>query len=413
MGLPMRFEFIPYPLWRRRGLTALRPLLGRITAADADAQPPATPAHMAHYLTRWGILPDGLNSVAARDALAAARPEIAAAPPASEAASFDGPIRLPAQWEPVEAVIVTWPSLYPPLWKAAAQIAEAVSPVARVDILVNDPLWAAAAWLMLERRGLAKLDQIRFVHLPTDDIWVRDYGPFVGFRPDGSRAALDAIYDPLPAYPAARDDAMPRRFGALQGIPVRALDLHTEGGNFWSDGQGTLFASEGIYGRNPHLSRAEVEQRLHEAFSFDRLLITGPLWSEETGHVDLVMKLADAGTILVNPPSTPFNRQRLERTKALLGGDTSASGQPYRLLELPMPPPYLNWGVYPVWRSYTNSLTVNGRVLMPVFRTGHDARALTIYQNALPDFEIVPVECSQTANGGGAVHCLTKEVPKA
>ena len=111
MGLPMRFEFIPYPLWRRRGLTALRPLLGRITAADADAQPPATPAHMAHYLTRWGILPDGLNSVAARDALAAARPEIAAAPPASEAASFDGPIRLPAQWEPVEAVIVTWPSL--------------------------------------------------------------------------------------------------------------------------------------------------------------------------------------------------------------------------------------------------------------------------------------------------------------
>lgn len=78
-----------------------------------------------------------------------------------------------------------------------------------------------------------------------------------------------------------------------------------------------------------------------------------------------------------------------------------------------MPPPYLNWGIYPVWRSYTNSLTVNGRVLMPVFRTGHDARALTIYQNALPDFEIVPVDCSQTANGGGAVHCLTKEVPKA
>jgi len=50
---------------------------------------------------------------------------------------------------------------------------------------------------------------------------------------------------------------------------------------------------------------------------------------------------------------------------------------------------------------------------MPVFRVGQDARALAIYQNALPDFEIVPVDCSQAANGGGAVHCLTKEVPSA
>jgi agmatine deiminase len=65
-----------------------------------------------------------------------------------------------------------------------------------------------------------------------------------------------------------------------------------------------------------------------------------------------------------------------------------------------------------VWRSYTNSLTVNGRVLVPIFRVPQDSRALAVYQSALPEFEIIPVDCSRAANGGGAVHCLTKEVAK-
>ncbi len=83
------------------------------------------------------------------------------------------------------------------------------------------------------------------------------------------------------------------------------------------------------------------------------------------------------------------------------------------MLELPALAPYMNWGVYAIWRSYTNSLTVNGRVLVPVFRARQDEQALAVYKSAMPDYEIVPIDCSQAANGGGAVHCLTKEVVRA
>lgn len=412
MELPLRFDFIPYPLWRRRGLTALRPVLRRFTAAGADEQPPTTPAQMAHYMTRWGILPDGLNAAAARDGLAAIQPPLAEAPPAAQAAHFAGRLRLPAQWEPLEAVILTWPVLYPALWNAHAEMAEAISPVARVDIVISHPIWASAIALFLERRGQARFDQIRYVLLPTNDIWVRDYGPFVGFAPDGSRAALDGVYHPLSAYPAGQDDVMPQRYAALLDIPVRTFDLRTEGGNFWSDGQGTLLMTEGLYARNPHLGREEVERRLREAFQFDKLLLVDSIRGEETGHVDLVFKLADRHTILINPPSLPFNRARIEKAQALFRRETNAAGEPYRVIELPAPAPYLNWGFFSIWRSYTNSLTVNGRVLAPVFRVAQDARALALYQSALPDHEIIPINCAQAANGGGAVHCLTKEVVK-
>lgn len=410
MELPLRFDFIPYPVWRRRGLTGLRPLLRAVSAADVDGRPPATPAQMAHFLTRWKILPDGMNAVTARDALSAIQPPLAEAPPAAAAQSFSGPIRLPAQWEPLEAVLLTWPVLYPPLWPAYAEMAEAISEVARADILVTDSAWAGAIALYLERRGHIQGGQLRFVRVPVDDIWVRDYGPFVGFQADGTRAALDAVYHPLAAYPSAQDDIVPQRYAALEHIPVRSLDIYTEGGNFWSDGRGTLLMTDGLYARNPQLDRAEVLRRLHAAFAFDKLILVDSVKGEHTGHVDLVFKLADARTVLLNAPSLFLNRSRLERTRHVLERETNAAGEPYRLFELPALAPYLNWGAYTIWRSYTNSLTVNGRVLVPVFRAAQDKQALAVYKRAMPGYEIIPIDCAAAANGGGAVHCLTKEI---
>jgi agmatine/peptidylarginine deiminase len=31
----------------------------------------------------------------------------------------------------------------------------------------------------------------------------------------------------------------------------------------------------------------------------------------------------------------------------------------------------------------------------------------------MPSHDIIPIQCAVGANGGGAVHCLTKEVPKS
>ena len=146
---------------------------------------------------------------------------------------------------------------------------------------------------------------------------------------------------------------------------------------------------------------------------FDKLITVPPLWREETQHIDLLIKLADAQTVLVGAPTPLFNASRLRRAADILRRATNAEGQPYRVIELPMPQPYLNWGMYPIWRSYTNALTVNDRVLVPTFGLPSDASALAIYRAAMPDHTVIPIDCRAAANGGGAVHCLTKEVPAA
>ncbi len=424
----LQFNPIPYPLWRRHFpapvKAALRPLLRRYTPADADERPPETPAAMAAYLSRWGLLKAADEYRAAaflRDTPLA----VEVVPQAVEPARAPvGRVRLPAQWERLESVILAWPVFYPALWPQHAAMVEAIAPVAGVVITVPHPMWARAVKLYLEFRwgepaapeqqshaapGCGK--GIRYLHLPTDDIWVRDYGPIVGYGATGGRVCVKTVYDPLPTYPQARDNTMALRWAAHESIPVRPLDLHLEGGNIWTDGAGTLILAEQVFYSNPYLTRAALEHRLHTVFEFEKLIITPRLKREETGHVDLLVKLAAADTVLVSAPDVIYNGGQLRAAADLFRCETNAAGQPYRVLELPTPPLYLNWGVYPVWRTYTNALTVNGRVLVPVFGLDSDEPALAVYREAMPEYEIIPIDSRASVNGGGAVHCLTREIP--
>ncbi|MBI1277932.1 MAG: hypothetical protein GC179_07370 [Anaerolineaceae bacterium] len=416
-NFPLQFNTIPYPIWRRSlplGLgNLLQPLAAHYLAAEADLNPPKLPEEMLNFMTRWGLLHYS-DLLTILDALSDDLPNLERTQPEhiKPTTLFDTntKVRLPAQWEPIDTVLLTWPSIYPSLWEQHAQMVEAITPVSSVSILVTHALWANAARLFLGLRGKADLSRIRFLLLPTDDVWVRDYGPVVAQNEKGEQVAVKLVFDPLPNYPQQLDNTMALRWAAHEEIPVHHLDLHLEGGNIWSDGRGTFIMASQIFHSNPGLTRTQLLDQLHSVFDFSKLIITPRLEREETGHVDLLVKLADAETVLI-PHASGFNRAALHQTAGIFRRSTNASGQPYRIFELPNPPLYLNWGIYPVWRTYTNSLTVNGRVLVPVFGIHSDNEALAVYRQAMPDFNIIPIDCAPGANGGGAVHCLTKEIP--
>ena len=74
----------------------------------------------------------------------------------------------------------------------------------------------------------------------------------------------------------------------------------------------------------------------------------------------------------------------------------------------------------PGWRSggthytYTNAVIVNQVVLTCRFggsNAARDAQALATFQAALPDHEIVPVDCSGIIGQAGAIHCIVMHVP--
>ena len=435
---PFRFEQVIYPLWRRSMPRWIEPLASQVfrqrypAYLDDGALQDAWQA--ARFLLDWHIWPGSeaesqLNSTrpgtsqylssqspadlqALADAIDSSQPDISTAPlQAAPGLYHGGGLRIPAQWEAQQRVIVRFGTLYPWIWPMHARMIEAISQVAECEVLVESLIWAQVIHTYLVTRDRTRLAQLKFTVLPTDDIWVRDYGPIVCQSPAGAPVAVDATYAVLPHYPQADDNAMPRRWAAHHHMPVRPLDLFTEGGNLWSDGQGTLIMSAQIFYSNPYFTRETLEDYLHEVFDYHTLIVTPRLTLEETGHVDLLTKLADSETILLSAAESFTTQGALRETRRILQQARNAAGQHYNIVELPTPGLLLNWGTYTIRRAYTNALTVNGTVLVPTYAIAADDVALRTYQQHMPGVSVVPIDASRGAYGGGAVHCMTKEVP--
>ena len=92
-------------------------------------------------------------------------------------------LRLPAEWEPQDAVLIAWPHEGTDWAERLAEVettytalAAAVTRFQPLVVIVADEGVRAAAERALHGSGV-DLKHIRFVELPYDDTWLRDSGP--------------------------------------------------------------------------------------------------------------------------------------------------------------------------------------------------------------------------------------------
>jgi agmatine deiminase len=415
---PIQLGYAAKPWWKfehlQRFNRILMPICRRFYPVGADVVPPADIDALARWMERWGLLPAHVPRAAAQrrlEALASSSAETVEAERMPDRASSEI-LRLPAEWEPSEAVVITWPVLFPGFWDFYRDLVAAIAPAARVDVLIPHAIYAPAVLAYLGE-GWQDDRRLRLLVTASDDIWIRDYGPLTCIDKAAQRVMVDAIFDP-PEMLFPNDDSFPVRYAAHQGCASRHLALHLEGGNLWSDGQGTIIATEGLYARNFPMPPDDVRQRLLEGLGAETLIVVPPLRMEGTGHIDVFVKLATPDTVLVTEPRSIVNGRRLAEAAEVLRASRSAAGCPYRVVAVPSVPAYCNWGVSRIWPSYTNALTVNQRVLVPTYGLPEcDAAALAVYRQVMPDHEIIGINARIAANAGGTVHCLTMQIPAA
>jgi agmatine deiminase len=58
-----------------------------------------------------------------------------------------------------------------------------------------------------------------------------------------------------------------------------------------------------------------------------------------------------------------------------------------------------------------NFYIANGGIVMPSFGVPGDARARAVVQAAFPGREIVQIDITHLASGGGGIHCITQQQP--
>jgi agmatine deiminase len=338
-------------------------------------------------------------------------------------------MRLPAEYAPQSGVLLTWPHTATDwrdcLGEADAiyiDMARAITRHTHLLIICHDTAHRDHVGRMLSRAGLDRR-HTRLAVAPTNDTWVRDYGPLAVIT-DRGPLLLDFTFNGWGnKYAASLDNAASRTLHAGGVFGCIALETHAlvlEGGSIEVDGRGNLLTTTRCLldsGRNPGESRASLERQFGELLGIDRVLWLehGGLDGDDTdGHVDMLARFCDAGTLAYTQCRDTADSQyaELAAMERQLQDFRDRHGRPYRLVALPLPRPILDADGRRLPASYANFLVINGAVLAPVYNDPADGIACERLAACFPGREVIPVNCLTLIRQYGSLHCATMQLPE-
>lgn len=453
-------------------VAALLVLYFGLTAGGVVAEPPSRrsageiqPAGPADFVYADRVLqPRALQPW--REVVARRQAEFAANPNAPEFArtiptlkSAAAPAVIAAnETDPVQALLTVWPAstrgvpdFVDRMWMSIIGTTARAGATPYVYVLPfygDDPneTLTVAKTMLAEYEGVAE-NEVVWMQLPLDSIWIRDYGPlFVRDLAGGNLSIEDPLYYPQAPW----DDAQPADFAARIGAPLSDFNLYFEGGNFLPNGGGLCIVSSVVLDANPHYSETDIRNMFLDELGCVDLVIVQALDDAATGHVDMWLAWANHTTLVVGEyaqEQDPVNRAIIEKNLSTLltGLVDPASNQPVEIVRMPMPsncPPRIvrvvndeirvhpgvagMWSHLPraaqacpglppterVWRTYLNVAFVNGTVLLPVYQQDqrHEAEAIEVWTDL--GFDVVPVPSDFVIHGQGATHCIVKTMDR-
>lgn len=320
--------------------------------------------------------------------------------------------------------------------KAFVQIAEAIARSEKLTVCSSAKQYDNARALLPEH--------IRVVEMSNDDAWARDYCPTFVKNDKGEVRGIDwgfnawgGLYDGL-YFPWDNDNKMARKLCDLMDKDVyNKRDFILEGGSIHVDGEGTCMVTEACLlseGRNPHMSKEEIEAELKEYLNVSTVIwLPCGIYNDETNeHVDNICAFVAPGEVVLawTDDETDVQYEMSNACLQVLEQSVDAKGRPIKVHKLPLPKPVtitaeecegLDYCQDEPTRtpgerlaaSYANFYIANNHIVMPGFNDPADEKAKAILQKLFPTREVVQIYARDILIGGGNIHCITQQIPKA
>lgn len=264
------------------------------------------------------------------------------------------------------------------------------------------------------------LSNIRFHSFPTNDAWCRDHGPaFVINKKENKKAIVDWEYNAWGGkYPSELDNKIP-------SLIAKELDLFTfnpgiimEGGSVDFNGKGTLLTTTSCLlneNRNFNLNQADIEEKLINYYGVDNVIWLGDgIEGDDTdGHIDDITRFINEDTIItvIEENKRDKNYHPLQENLKLLTKARLENGKQMNIVELPMPDEVV-WEDQRLPASYANFYIANESVIVPIFNSKNDNKAIYILEECFKDRKIIGIDSTEIIWGLGSFHCLSQQEPK-
>jgi agmatine deiminase len=318
--------------------------------------------------------------------------------------------RLPAEWEPQQAVWFVWPrdvTTWPGgrITGARNAIAHAIRAIApqQARIVVHPDVVVGA------RRALEGAKNVRIFQVEHVDSWIRDYGPII-VQTDNGRLAKKFRFDAWGRkYETlmADDDVVNRLGPEALGCPIDEVDFVLEGGAIDTNGEGTFLITRSV-ARERGQTSPQLEHILTAHLGAKRIIwLPGGVEGDDTdGHVDTVARFVGNNTVVASV--------------ALAGHPDYASLKANRdalidhglcVIDLPVPAIHSTDDGIVLPAGHANFLIANEVVLVPGFGGPSDSEAMRIIGGATGRRPVL-IDHSDLIWGFGGIHCLTMQIPE-
>mgnify|MGYP001188049362 CR=1 FL=1 len=322
----------------------------------------------------------------------------------------DSIIYAPAEFDTVAGILFAWEAY-------STLLTDLIKEVAEDDtawVIVDNSTEQNSVYSTLTNANV-NMDHVVFEVVPTNSVWIRDYGPWWIYEPGDKRGIIDLTYN----RPRPQDDSFPELFAESFGVNYYGLDLVEAGGNMLLDGKGAVIVSDVIFdasqGFDPNLTEDQLSQYFLDYYGVHKVIIAPHLINDGTGHIDMFVKIINDSTIIVGEYENqsagyPGNYDLCNQVANQLTNETNGDGRPFNIIRMPMPP-YSNGITY----TYVNSLLVNNKVLVPIYgftdSFANDTDVLSQYEEIIPGSEAIGFDCNQIIPANGAIHCIAMKVP--
>ncbi|MDY5968808.1 MAG: agmatine deiminase family protein [Bacteroidales bacterium] len=304
------------------------------------------------------------------------------------------------------------------------------------------------------KRNLAKrrfaTEKIRWIVGSGNSFWYRDCGPICFYYGEGDTLGmLDYMY-----YPGrALDDSLPYHIERQMGISNWETTLEWEGGNCLVDGTGMCVTSDAIFdnnqdnygqlswdGVNPStiqytqkraLTKAQVADSMAYLIGSRAMYIIPSLkYDGGTGHVDLYADMWDENEFVFSRFPAIYSNWSdaaiASKNIDTLLNKKSVFGTHYKHMDIPFPKANngANFSSQTNYdsrytRTYSNHTFVNNLIIQPCFSdvvngepsAPWDRWRIDSLKRSYPGYTIYPINVASFDGSGGAIHCITKQIP--
>lgn len=268
-------------------------------------------------------------------------------------------------------------------------------------------------------------DLITYVTCEYNDTWTRDYGPLTVMK-DDRPYALDFGFNGWGLkFASDKDNLVNLHLYEKSLIPSEKYrnerDFVLEGGSVETDGEGTILTTTRCLcspNRNGGLSKQDVEIQLQRRLGASHVLFLdyGALEGDDTdSHIDTLARIAPENIIYFtgcrNMNDSQF--EELLKMRAQLTMFRNAEGEPFNLVELPLPDAIYDENGDRLPATYANYLVTNNVIFVPTYnQPQNDILAMQSMKIAFPDHAVVGIDCTTLIKQHGSLHCATMQIPE-